>query len=103
MPEVEFPLSFQGWEVIDTGDPSKRGIVLSDEYSTNLVSSVITVDWNNEPPQVVLVDREHLIEIDSGYLMIRTAGRYLGFCMVPLIHQCKSVCNLHTKDKKARA
>ena len=98
MLEVASPNSFQGWEAIVTANPSEKGVVLSDEYSDNLHAHVITVDWNHAPPEVLLLDREKLLEIENGYLLIRTAGRNIGFCRVPFIHQCGPQCNVHLND-----
>lgn len=96
--EVASPSSFQGWEAIETTDPSKKGLVLSDEYSENLHAHVLTVDWNDAPPEVLLLNRKELLGIENGYLLIRTAGRNLGFCRLPFIHQCGPQCNVHLND-----
>lgn len=92
---VNTPHSLKGWEAIVVKDPKAKGLVLSDEYSEYLKASVITIDWNNEPPEIVMIDHEEMLELEDGFLLIRTAGRGLGFIPTPLIHKCSEVCTLH--------
>ncbi len=92
---VSTPHSLRGWEAIVVKDPNRKGLVLSDEYSDHLQTSILTIDWTDEPPEVVMVDHNEMIELDDGFLLIRTAGRGLGFIPTPLIHKCGEVCTLH--------
>ena len=92
MLEAKVPSSFAGWEAIVVHDPEIKGVVLSDEHSKHLQASVLTVDWNTEPPEAILVDHGELLEIDNGYLLIRTAGRTVGLVPQPIIHQCDKHC-----------
>ncbi len=96
MLEVKSPISLRGWEAIVFTSPKTRGRVLSDEYSDHLHASVLTIDWTDEPPELVMIDHQEMIEIDEGYLLIRTAGRGLGFIPIPLIHACGEVCTFHS-------
>jgi hypothetical protein len=96
--EVKSPSSFRGWEAIVIQDPELKGVVLSDEYSENLHSSVLTVDWEQEPPECILLQHEDLMRFHEGYLLIPTAGRTIGFIPAPLIHKCGSGCNVRLND-----
>ncbi len=99
MSEVRSPSSFQGWEAIAIiKDPSQRGVVLSDEYSNNLRTNVLTIDWNGEPPECVLFDPDGMMKMEDGYLLIRAAGRDLGFIPAPIVHQCNHTCNVRLND-----
>lgn len=93
--EAKSPSSFRGWEAIDAYDPTTKGIVLSDEYSEHLHIHLLTIDWNTEPPEIVMVDRDQLMELEDGYLLIPAAGRNIGFIPLPLIHKCGSQCLAH--------
>lgn len=102
MLEVKSPPSLRGWEAIVFKDPNKtrmHGLVISDEYSDHLQASILTIDWNDEPPEIVLIDHEEMIELDDGYILIRTAGRGLGFIPVPLIHACGHTCTFHPEGR----
>ncbi len=92
MLEVKSPNSLRGYEAIVIDDPRKKGVVLSDEYSEHLYASILTIDWKDEPPEIVMIDHQEMISMDEGYLLIRTAGRGLGFIPVPLIHSCDGSC-----------
>lgn len=96
MLEVKSPISLRGWEAIVFKDPKARGIVLSDEYSDHLQASILTIDWADEPPEIVMIDHQEMIEMDDGYVLIRTAGRGLGFIPTPLIHVCGDVCTFYS-------
>lgn len=99
MLEVKPPPSLRGWEAIVFKDSKMRGVVLSDEWSDHLQASVLTIDWTDEPPEIVMVDHGEMIEIDNGYILIQSAGRGLGFIPVPLIHSCGHACTFHPEGR----
>lgn len=97
MSGAKSPSSFRGWEAIAVETPHVKGTVVSDERSEYLRGYFLTIDWNEEPPEIVNIhDRTEMVPLTKdGYLLMRSAGRDIAFIPRPLIHNCQGFCDVH--------
>lgn len=87
MLEAKSPASYVGWRAVDDIDV---GVVTEDRYVSSFQNYVLTVEWNDNPPEVILIDREEPMRMMMGYQLVHTAGRNVGLIPQPIIHRCAS-------------